>query len=322
MSENKEYDYIFYKHQHDTSFQAARVIVPFIIETLQPKSVIDVGCGTGAWLYWFERYGIQDYVGVDGEYVVRSNLMISEEKFVEHDLTRPLMFDRTFDLAICLEVAEHLPENCAERLVDDLTRLSHQILFSAAIPFQGGTHHIHERWQSYWIDKFHKRDYKEYDIIRPRFWEEEIPWWYIQNSLLFIKEDLTVNIAAGETIKSIVHPKLYLYKQEIIEKLKNIIKIFYKSLRKKIIIFGAGSGIKAVLELMKSLEIPVSYIVDNDPKKKGIQIDGIEVKEPAELLLEDKDCVFIMISSIFAPQIKKQLEEMGFIENVHFASYY
>ena len=66
----------------------------------------------------------------------------------QRDLAQPLQIDRRFDLALSLEVAEHLPPECGSEFVQTLTDLSSVILFSAAIPFQGGTDHLNEQWPS------------------------------------------------------------------------------------------------------------------------------------------------------------------------------
>jgi hypothetical protein len=87
--------------------------------------------------------------------------------------------DRKYDLAICLEVAEHLPVSSAGTLVDSITRASDLILFSAAIPLQTGTHHINEQWQDYWAALFDQRGFVASDIVRPAIWgRPDVRWWY------------------------------------------------------------------------------------------------------------------------------------------------
>ncbi|HTU82550.1 MAG TPA: hypothetical protein VMF61_10495, partial [Candidatus Acidoferrales bacterium] len=95
---------------------------------------------------------------------------------------------RTFDLAISLEVAEHLPESSAASFVATLTTLAPAVLFSAAVPFQGGEHHVNERWQSYWAELFERRGYTCVDCVRPRFWNDaSIEFWYRQNTLVYVR---------------------------------------------------------------------------------------------------------------------------------------
>ena len=155
------------------NFAAPREVVPFVISLVAPNSVLDVGCGIGTWLKIFEECGVSDYLGVDGDYVNRSLLKISETKFVAKDLRRPWSLNRKFDLLICLEVAEHLPKECAQEFVKVLVSHGEVILFSAAIPNQGGQNHLNEQWPEYWQAIFANFGYHFHDVIRPLFWSNE-----------------------------------------------------------------------------------------------------------------------------------------------------
>ena len=150
--------YIHTKDIHNT--RAAEIIVPILLQHIQPKSVLDIGCGTGTWLKVFEQAGITDFFGVDGEDIDESILEISKENFAVYNLTRPLVLDRFYDLVISLEVAEHLPELAADEFVLTLVRHGKTILFSAAIPGQGGQDHLNEQWPIYWQKKFNRYGYK------------------------------------------------------------------------------------------------------------------------------------------------------------------
>jgi hypothetical protein len=82
-----------------------------------------------------------------------------------------------------LEVAEHLPPDRSNSFIAELTALAPVALFSAAIPQQGGTDHINERWQSYWAGLFKKRGFSPLDVIRPAVWENDaVERWYRQNT--------------------------------------------------------------------------------------------------------------------------------------------
>ncbi|HEY9662067.1 MAG TPA: methyltransferase domain-containing protein, partial [Allocoleopsis sp.] len=166
--ETELYTRNFYDSLHEGSRQSARAIVPIVMELIQPKSVLDVGCGTGNWLAVFHEYGIEDYLGIDGDYVDLDDLQISKQRFIPHDLKEPLPLDRTFDLVMTVEVAEHLPADLAEPFVKSLTRLSPVILFSAAIPQQGGTGHINEQWLEYWVERFQQQGYTAIDCLRDK----------------------------------------------------------------------------------------------------------------------------------------------------------
>jgi SAM-dependent methyltransferase len=124
-------------------------VVPTVLRLVQPEPVVDVGCGDGAWLSVFRELGVNHRFGLDGDYVDRRLLQIPQDQFSATDLSLPFRLPCTFDLAVSLEVAEHLPPQSAEDFVDSLTRLAPVVLFSAAIPLQGGTHHLNEQWPDY-----------------------------------------------------------------------------------------------------------------------------------------------------------------------------
>ena len=115
------YDEQFYREQCEASLRSAREIVPLVLELIRPRSVIDVGCGVGAWLSVFRERGVYDIWGVDDHWVDRKQLQIPEERLQSHDLKKPFRMDRQFDLVVALEVAEHLPEACAETFLRSLT---------------------------------------------------------------------------------------------------------------------------------------------------------------------------------------------------------
>jgi hypothetical protein len=160
------------------------------VELVRPRSVVDVGCGDGAWLSVFGELGVNELLGVDGDHVPRDQLMIPPSSFLACDLSGPLPLNRTFDLAVSLEVAEHLPAASADPFVDTLTKLATVVAFSAAIPLQGGTGHVHERWPTYWARLFWARDFVAVDAVRPDLWDDErIAWWYRQNTIVYVRQD-------------------------------------------------------------------------------------------------------------------------------------
>ena len=182
------YTSVFFDTIRGGSKRSAQTVVPIVLQMLQPKSVVDVGCGDGTWLSVFRELGVSDVVGLDGDYVDRRQLQIPQDQFSAKDLSSPFDLPRTFDLAMSLEVAEHLPPQSAVCFVDSLTQLAPLVLFSAAIPLQGGTQHLNEQWPDYWAALFRARDYMPIDCIRGRIWgSEQVEWYYAQNLLLFAK---------------------------------------------------------------------------------------------------------------------------------------
>jgi SAM-dependent methyltransferase len=181
----EEYTEQFFQALREGVTSSAEVMVPIVVEMTRPASVVDVGCGAGGWLAAFARHGVRDYLGIDG-YAPEELLEIPRDRFLAADLTRPLVLDRTFDLAISLEVAEHLVESAARTFVESLTRLAPVVMFSAAVPGQGGTGHRNEQWPRYWADLFAELGFDALDVMRPRVWDDErIEPWYVQNTILY-----------------------------------------------------------------------------------------------------------------------------------------
>lgn len=198
---------------------SAMQIVPLLMKLFSPKSVVDIGCGLGSWLSVFQQQQVADILGVDQpQYINLEHLAIPPESFRAHDLTQPLQLSRKFDLAISLEVAEHLPESAADTLIHSLVGLSDVVVFSAAIPHQGGIHHVNEQWASYWVKRFAQHAYEAIDCIRPHIWNNnQVEMWYRQNVLVFIKQEVLTQNNQYQQLKAqyvhqpldVVHPELW-----------------------------------------------------------------------------------------------------------------
>ena len=182
------------------------------------ESVLDVGCGRGMWLSAVTQAGVTDVCGVDGVEETAETLLFPVERFHHLNLTQPFDLGRTFDALLCLEVAEHLPATSADTLVQSLTQLAPIVCFSAAIPSQGGTHHVNEQWPAYWIEKFRQHDYTPVDAIRQRIWNDpRVDYWYCQNLLLFANAEALANntvlqssiVPQGADPLPLVHPQLW-----------------------------------------------------------------------------------------------------------------
>ena len=187
----RSYPRYFYSDQSATTPGSAQRIVASILENIQPKSVVDVGCGVGHFLAAFTDHAIDDIRGIDLPGIDMETLQFPAEHFVSWDLTTPYRTDRQFDLVLSLETAEHLPSTSADVFVDTLTGLGSIIIFSAAVPFQGGFRHLNEQWQDYWASRFNDRGYVPVDCLRDRLWQDEgVSGYYRQNILMYVKEPI------------------------------------------------------------------------------------------------------------------------------------
>lgn len=183
------YGKAFYEHRSSNTRRAAAAVLELVAEQIGLASVIDIGCGTGTWLSEAAKLGSERVVGVEGDWVTGPMLDSQEIDLVTADLEEfDVNLNEKFDLAISLEVAEHLSEERGMQLVRELCVLSDHVLFSAAIPGQGGKGHKNEQWQSYWADLFAANGFAPVDLVRPRIWNDyTIPYWYRQNCLLYVK---------------------------------------------------------------------------------------------------------------------------------------
>lgn len=210
------YDRRFYDLLATTADPSAAVVVPMLLALAPVASVVDVGCGTGGWLAAFRAHGVEDVLGVDGPWVAEEQLRIPRERFRRADLSAPLRLDRRFDLALALEVAEHLPPDRAEGFIGDLLSAAPLVLFSAAIPGQGGEGHVNEQWPAWWAERFGRHGAHCLDPFRAALWHDErVAWWYRQNILLFATAEAVSRwpelaaSPAADPPRALVHPALW-----------------------------------------------------------------------------------------------------------------
>ncbi len=209
------YDRNFFSEVACGSAASAHRIVPLLLSLPDIASVVDVGCGAGGWLATFAELGIDDFLGIDGSYVDAASLPFPSDRFRAQDLEEPIALDRRFDLALSLEVAEHLGSDRAAGHVESLTRLAPVVAFSAAIPGQGGVGHVNEQWPDYWEALFAAKGYVLVDWFRPQLWDDDaIEPWYRQNLFLYIEHNRLSHmdgVVGGDNTLPLrlVHPEVF-----------------------------------------------------------------------------------------------------------------
>jgi len=182
-----QYDANFYSFLNSFAIRSAAAIVPIVANALPISSVADFGCGQGAWLSVWQKTGAT-ILGVDGPYADQTRLLIPTEAFQPADLSQPLNLGRRFDLVQSLEVAEHLQRAAAQTFVRSLVYHSDHVLFSAAVPGQGGEHHVNEQEPTFWRALFAAEGYRPVDLVRPAVRDNPaVQRWYACNTIIYVK---------------------------------------------------------------------------------------------------------------------------------------
>ncbi len=162
----------------------AGCLATYLDSNLSPKSVIDIGCGPGLYLTDFMLWGT-DILGIDG---CSSAGRLIPNHFELVDLRLPYSPPKRYDLAICIEVAEHLQEKYSDTLIDTICNCSDVVCFTAAIPGQDGYCHWNCQPFEYWQQKFAVRGYQIHPLeqsLREYINQLECQFWLKQNIRLF-----------------------------------------------------------------------------------------------------------------------------------------
>jgi hypothetical protein len=155
------------------------------------RSLVDVGAGSGAYAAEARRQGLLARA-CEHSLFGRLHARLQGVKSYSLDLGRtpPSALAGPFDLAYCFEVAEHLPPELGERLVEYLSTLAPVVVFSAAHPGQGGRGHINEQPPEHWIRSFARHGF-DLDAMSTSVFRERLsqqvgaPDWLLQNTLYF-----------------------------------------------------------------------------------------------------------------------------------------
>lgn len=183
------YDAAFYAAQYKGALTSSKKFFNHLFQCYQPESIIDFGCGIGAWLKSAGDLGVNELHGLDGDWVNQKHLLHPNINLHSVDFTQPLNLNKRYDLAMSVEVAEHFDEVHAAPFVESLCHASDVIIFGAAVPWQGGEGHVNEQMQSYWQALFNEKGFECIDYFRPKLWQDKtIDWWYRQNTFLYVQK--------------------------------------------------------------------------------------------------------------------------------------
>jgi hypothetical protein len=240
------YDKVFFDYIEVGSIRSSKSVIPSLLELVNIGSVLDVGCGRGAWLKTWKEAGITECKGVDGEYIDRSDLLVEQPEFESLDISRKFDLGNNYELVQCLEVAEHIDESCADTLIENLCRHSNMVLFSAAPPGQGGEFHVNEKSYDYWRLKFSKLGYDVYDPLRKKLKDNSaVLEWYKYNIFLYIKKgednissELEKTKVDAEVSLEDISPVGYKLRKKLVSFLPVIMSTWLAVVKKHVICFS------------------------------------------------------------------------------------
>jgi hypothetical protein len=237
------YPISYFQRRKDISSISAEITLRKLSKLVRFSSVVDFGCGTGTWLTACQNAGVTKILGFD-YYAKETELLIERKYFHKKSLAFKITLEEKYDLAISLEAAEHVEQIFADTIIENLTNASDVILFSAAIPGQGGTNHVNEQPPQYWAKKFANHGFAQFDIIRPLIWEEnDVAWWYKQNTFLYINSDSNQRLKLdgmghGLINQHVIHSQCLADKIEEFDienaSIKNLSKAIIKKLARKL----------------------------------------------------------------------------------------
>ncbi|MFA6995137.1 MAG: methyltransferase domain-containing protein [Patescibacteria group bacterium] len=185
------YDNRFFRNTIKLEASSAFEFTALVLKYYTPASLVDIGCGAGIYLKEFNKKGIKNLLGLDGSPAAGEEFLLDKHKLVIFDLAKKYKFKKKYDLALCLEVAEHLREKDADVLIETITEAADNIIFSAAVPGQGSRSigHINEQPHNYWIEKFKNKNFSYLKLrtekMRAEMKARGVVWWIVNNLMIF-----------------------------------------------------------------------------------------------------------------------------------------
>lgn len=162
---------------------------------LKPKTIVDWGCGPGIYLVPFAGHQCE-VMGIDADPFAGRALNQAYCDFSQADIRKALSLFDHYDLALCIEVAEHLQPQYADELVDNVAYSADTVFWSAAHPGQIGEHHYNCQSPEYWEEKFRERGFVRH--VRDEYVREQIAanpdcqrvQWLISNARLYTRRSI------------------------------------------------------------------------------------------------------------------------------------
>jgi SAM-dependent methyltransferase len=188
------YSQNFYNSVSNRAAQSAQIVAEVLTGTIEPISVVDIGSGQGVWLRTIaaafptaKKVIALDLQSHESPFFEELQNSSKNFQFIEVDFENfSKLPGEKFDIAICLEVLEHLTPDTAVEVAKEIGRKCSYLIFSAAILGQGGTGHINERKFNYWMMLMREQGFVALDVFRPALREAHgIPSYYKQNMMLF-----------------------------------------------------------------------------------------------------------------------------------------
>ena len=203
VGERYSIDWLIYSPLRMHSYHLlAKEDAPAVVRSLREvfphaRVFVDVGCGSGAYAHEINSCGLIA-LGCEKSRVGRCMAKIQGVDVRAFDLGRPdpvplpkmsAGMPPTFDIAYCIEVAEHLPADLGDRLVRLLCELAPTVVFTAAQPGQGGAGHLNEQPGRYWEERFRRLGFElsrsRTDELAEQFVRRGVSYWLPENVLVF-----------------------------------------------------------------------------------------------------------------------------------------
>ena len=159
-------------------------IVESTVALFNPKTVIDIGCGTGSYTREFIARGV-DCMGFDGCPLTPE---ISGGLCGILDFTYPVDIGK-FDVVFSLEVGEHIPKQYEQIFIDNLCNLTNRyIVLSWALEGTIWPGHVNCQNNDYVISEFIKRGFI-FDDESTKYIRDHVTGWghFLSSVMVFVK---------------------------------------------------------------------------------------------------------------------------------------